>query len=134
MECEFPTCHYEATHSTFCFQHFRIYGTHTPKPAPKPIPKKSAKAKIEDKEYKNIVKQLLSENNQCEMKVPGVCTGLAQGLHHKRKRSKHTLKDRKNLIRACNACNLYCETHPLDAALLGLVETKHKQPCEPVEK
>jgi hypothetical protein len=137
-ECSWPGCKAEANHGANCYMHFRAYGAgnlgggikEEPEPAEKPkkpIAKKSVKAAKDDKEYKKLVKLMLSENDKCEMKVPGVCTGKANGLHHKRKRGKHTMKDKKNLLRACNACNGWVEANPIEAEKLGLVETKFKQ-------
>jgi hypothetical protein len=136
-KCNWVTCNEEATQGVHCFHHYRQWGLTASygsikevieKPKPQPIAKKSVKAAKNDKEYKKLVKLMLAENDKCEMKVPGVCTGKAQGLHHKRKRGKHTLKDKKNLLRACNACNGWVEKFPIEAEKLGLVETKFKQP------
>lgn len=92
---------------------------------PKPINKKSEKRKEEDKEYKKIVKEMLKASDRCEIKEEG-CTGKAQGLHHKVKRGKFTLKDKKNLMRACNSCNLWVELHPMEAIDKGYSISKHK--------
>lgn len=80
----------------------------TSKPKIKPISKKMQVAK---RVYREVVKEMLSKNDRCEIKSPD-CTGKAQGLNHKQKRSMKNLTDKDNLERACNACNLYVETHP----------------------
>jgi 5-methylcytosine-specific restriction endonuclease McrA len=69
------------------------------------IPKQSEKRKKEQKEYVKIVKEMLLENKECSVKSPE-CTGGAQGLNHKQKRSPKNFLDRANLERSCNACNL----------------------------
>jgi len=68
------------------------------KPKAKPIAKKSDKRKIEDKEYKKIVKELLNESTECELKTPS-CTKVAQGLHHQKRRGKNLL-NKKYLLRS----------------------------------
>jgi len=77
----------------------------------KPIARQSEKRKTEQPKYKKIVKEMLAQNPNCEIKSP-VCTGKAQGLNHKQKRSPKNLLDKANLERSCNACNLYIEEHP----------------------
>lgn len=52
----------------------------------RPIPKKSAKMKVDLKEYNKIKKEMLEESNLCELKVPDVCTGTATGLQHVKRR------------------------------------------------
>lgn len=78
---------------------------------PKGIAKVSEKRKVVNRVYKKIVKDMALANNQCEIKSPE-CTGLMQGADHIQKRSPGNLTDRKNLKRACNACNLFKELNP----------------------
>lgn len=78
---------------------------------------------VDKKEYKKIVKEMLSENSRCELKTP-VCTGIAQGLHHQKKRGMNLL-NKKFLKRSCNPCNLYVEEHPDYAMEHGLSISKH---------
>jgi len=51
------------------------------------------------------------------------CTGRAQGLHERRKRSAQgSLMNRANCVPACSQCNTgFIEDHPLLAHRLGLV-------------
>lgn len=126
MKCEWVTCNEEAKPgSVYCFQHGRIYGSKVEKKK-QPIAKKSEKRKTEEKEYKKIVKEMFAESNKCELNVPGICMVKAQGLHHMRKRTGKNYLDRKYLKRACNPCNLFCETNPIEAMKLGLVISKFK--------
>jgi tRNA G10 N-methylase Trm11 len=91
---------------------------------PKLIAKQSDKRKIEQKEYVEIVKKLLKINPNCEINQFG-CTGKAQGLHHKQKRTPSNFKTESNLLRACNSCNLWVEMHPLEAIKKGFSISKH---------
>ena len=75
------------------------------------IPKVSKKRAVVNRLYRKIVKEMALKDNECELKSPE-CTGLMQGADHTQKRSPKNLTDKKNLKRACNACNLYKETHP----------------------
>jgi hypothetical protein len=125
--CTFPLCKQNEYKNGLCINHHRVYGT-APAPTPevKPIPKKTASREELDKEYRKLVKVMLKENDQCEVKLPG-CTGKAQGLHHIVKRNKKNMCDRNNLLRACNSCNSYIENHPLEALEMGVSKSKHIQ-------
>lgn len=72
----------------------------------------SKKRVKKNREYKKIVQKKIEENPVCEIKSP-VCTYWAEGLNHKQKRSPKNLIEEKNLENSCNACNGYCETHPV---------------------
>lgn len=74
------------------------------------LPKMSAKRKKESRVYKKIVVEMARKDDECELKIPGVCTGIMNGLDHTQKRSPKNFLDKKNLKRACNACNVYKET------------------------
>ena len=92
----------------------------------KAINKQSDKRKELQKEYRKIVKEMLKSNPMCEIKEVG-CTGKAEGLHHKQKRSEKNLLNKEFLMRACNSCNLWVETHPLEAMDKGYSISKHKK-------
>lgn len=108
--CDFPLCQYPDYEDGLCIHHHKHFGKPKEK-VKKPIPKQSAKRVRESKEYRRIVKELLSKSSLCELKSP-VCTGKAQGLDHQQKRSPKNWLDVKNLKGCCNACNLYKESHP----------------------
>jgi hypothetical protein len=108
-KCAFPGCSFHPESNGYCFRH-SIYGTKVEKKKV-PIPKESKKRKQEKKVYNKVKKQMLTESILCEIKSP-VCTIFAQGLDHLQKRSPSNLTKRKNLKRACNACNTYKEDHP----------------------
>lgn len=90
----------------------------------KGIAKKSEKRKKDEKEYHKILDELREISDRCDLKVPGVCIGVMQGGHHKKKRTPKTYLDKKLILRACNPCNLFCETHSAEAKEMGLVESK----------
>ena len=125
-QCTFYLCTRKAEPGGLCFLHRKLLGGTKETKKIKPIPKKSEKRKVDEKEYKKIVKELLSESDLCELNVDGVCIRKAQGLHHMKKRTGKNYLDRKFLKRACNPCNLFCETHPKEAMQLGLVISKFK--------
>lgn len=125
MTCTFPLCKQNEYKNGLCINHHRIYNTAQEQPKKQaPIASKSDKRKQLDKEYRKLVKEMLKENNVCEIKAPG-CTGKAQGLHHIQKRTTKNLLDRNNLLRACNSCNLWIEEHPLEAIEKGFSKSKH---------
>lgn len=124
MSCTFPLCKQNEYKNGLCINHHRVYGTAEVKKASAPIADKSAKRKELDKEYKKLVKQMLKENNQCEVKAPG-CTKKAEGLHHVQKRNAKNMLDRKNLKRCCNHCNTWIEQNPLQALEMGVSKSKH---------
>lgn len=76
------------------------------------IPIKAVKRIAEEKLYKKQLKEMLAENPNCEIRIPGVCMGKATGLHHLQKRSPKNYRKRENLVRACSECNLFIEENP----------------------
>lgn len=96
------------------------------KPKPQGIKKQSDKRKIDQKAYVKIVKEMLKENPNCEIKEEG-CQGKASGLHHMKKRTPATFLDRQFLKRACDNCNAWAELHPLEAIEKGHSVSKFKK-------
>lgn len=121
--CEFPNCKSNAVDTKYCIGHAKMMGATKPAAGPKPIPQKSEKRKKEDKEYAAINKKKLAGDAPCKVRSP-VCTGKAQGQHHKQKRSPGNLTDEKNLIDCCNPCNGYIEQHPKWAKANGFTISK----------
>ena len=74
------------------------------------IAKVSEKRKLENKEYRKIVKGFAKIDIRCKVKSP-VCTGEMQGMNHKQKRSPANLLVEANLTPCCNACNQFLEEH-----------------------
>lgn len=94
------------------------------KKLPKSVPMKSAKMKIDDPQYKKLVREMLAADDRCELLTPN-CTGKAEGLHHQKRRGALLLV-KKYLKRSCNACNGWVEKHPLEALKQGLSVSVHK--------
>lgn len=85
--------------------------------APKPEKKKQMKIKpVSDKRAKmNKVYAEASrpfwKGQRCQINSP-VCSGAAQGIHHRKGKATPTLlMDKTWWMRACNHCNAYVETH-----------------------
>lgn len=95
------------------------------KKAVKAIPKKNAKMKVKDRELSKIVKEMLAEDDRCEMKVPGVCSGKAVTAQHTKRRGINML-NKKYLKRSCSPCNLWAEENPLEAIAMGIAVSVHK--------
>lgn len=121
-KCEFPNCVMTAQANGFCVGHASFAAFKSVK-VPKKKEKKSDTRKDEEKEYKKIVKEMFASSVLCELKVPGVCTKMAEGLHHQAKRGANYL-NKKYLKRACNACNRWAEDHPKEAIELGISVSK----------
>lgn len=121
--CLFPLCRRHPDKNGYCLFHSQYAGYSGEVAEEKAIDKKSEKQKKLDREYKKLVKQMLDENNLCEMKTP-VCTGIAEGLHHMKRRGVN-LMNRKYLKRSCNACNGWAEKNPLKALELGISVKVH---------
>ena len=118
-DCKFPNCSRHAETNGFCVGH-KIYAgssskenTEPAKPyqRQKPLPKVSPKRKKEQRIYRKQVKTAIQKDPRCKIKSP-VCTGEAQGLDHKQKRSPANFLDPNNQVPACNACNRYKEENP----------------------
>lgn len=124
-DCNFPLCKYPALND-FCIHHKKHFCKPEDKKEVKKIANLSAKRKELQKEYVKIVKGLLTENPNCQIKAPG-CTVIMQGCHHVIKRSAKNLCDKANLIRACNSCNLYLENNDEWARENGFVKSKFSQ-------
>lgn len=124
--CTFPACNEKPYRDGFCIGHAKHFANPQEKLNPKKIRRFSKKRQKRQREYRKLVGKMISENNLCAIKSP-VCTGLAQGLHHKQKRSESNLTDRLNLVRSCNACNEYCEINPVWACNAGMQVSRFKK-------
>lgn len=92
-----------------------------------PIPKKSAKRKVEDKEYSKEAKAYLAAHPVCEAQCVEGCKGKSSEIHHKRKRnSKDDRINPANFLATCRPCHLFIESHPKQAKELGLSESHLK--------
>jgi len=116
--CMFPCCKYPQDRGGYCLHHAKHFAGAKIKPAPKPIPKESKKRAAENRKYRKEVGKELESDPRCHINSP-LCTGLAQGMNHKQKRSPKNLSLKSNLTNACNACNGYVENNPAWAAANG---------------
>ena len=125
LKCIYPLCkQYVKPGSDMCFSHHIKFKAKDLK-VTKPIAKMSAKRKELQNLYVGIVKNMLKENPNCQIKSPA-CEGKASGLHHKIKRSEKNLCEASNLIRACSKCNLYVEENDAWGREKGFVKSKFK--------
>lgn len=133
-DCKFPACKRFAEQNGYCIGH-RIYAGASIKvkdekaksePRQKPLPKQSPKRKKEQRIYRKQVKTAIEKDNRCKIKSP-VCTGEAEGLDHKQKRSPANFLDTNNQVPACNACNLYKELNPAWAEAHGHTISRFKK-------
>jgi hypothetical protein len=126
--CDFPLCKFNSDPgSDFCLHHRKHFGSPRPSKEQKKIAARSDKRVKDQKEYVKIVKSMLAENPNCEIKMEG-CTGLATGLHHLRKRGPKNFLDRNNLKRSCDSCNLWVELNSKTALSKGFTISRFK-PC-----
>ena len=60
----------------------------------------------------------------CEARVPGVCTGNGEHLHHVVLRSRGGRHLASNLLHVCNADHRWIHHHPAEATRLGLMAAR----------
>jgi hypothetical protein len=125
--CTFPNCPDKEDRQGFCIGHARHFAGAKPSKEQKKIAARSDKRVKDQKEYVKIVKSMLSENPNCEIKMEG-CQTKATGLHHKQKRGPKNFLDRANLMRACNNCQLFVELNSKTSLSKGLTISRFK-PC-----
>jgi hypothetical protein len=106
-------------------QQLKLTGKTTEPKANKPLKKFSKKRAKQQGQYRKLVSEMMEESNLCEMNTP-VCTGIATGMQHKKRRGLNLL-NKEYLIRSCDPCNLYCEQYPLYALEHGLAISVHKK-------
>lgn len=94
------------------------------------LPAVSKRRRPERAEYASWVVELLEESPLCELDAPirlvapgwAGCRTYASGLHHLRKQGQGgPRRDRRNVRRACDPCNVWVEDHPDLAHEAGLV-------------
>jgi hypothetical protein len=125
--CEYPLCSRITERNGFCFLHATHFAGAKPSKEQKKIAARSDKRVKDQKEYVKIVKSMLAENPNCEIKMEG-CQTKATGLHHKQKRGPKNFLDRANLLRACNNCQLFVELNSKTALSKGFTISRFK-PC-----
>lgn len=126
--CAFPTCQRHAEKNGYCVRHSIYAQKSAPdqkKKQPTRIRRRSKKLAAKERDYAKIVREMMAESRQCELRTPD-CIGTAQGLHHMKGRGVHLL-NKKFLKRACNPCNSYVERHPAYALEHGLSVSRIKK-------
>ena len=84
-----------------------------------PISKKKAARQIG---YRKLVELVIGKaHGRCKIRIFGICTKWAQGLHHKLSRAQGGEDTEANCIAACNACNLWVHDHFDEAVAMGHV-------------
>ena len=106
-ECNFPNCSRFAQSNGFCIGHSHYAALKIERKQVTRIATKSKSMTINHKEYRKIVIEMLLKSKKCEIHSP-VCSKIAQGLHHMKKRGEFLL-DKRFLKRACNNCNSFLE-------------------------
>jgi hypothetical protein len=125
--CEYPLCSRITERNGFCFLHATHFAGAKPSKEQKKIAARSDKRVKDQKEYVKIVKSMLAENPNCEIKMEG-CQTKATGLHHKQKRGPKNFLDRANLMRSCDNCQLFVELNSKTALSKGFTISRFK-PC-----
>jgi hypothetical protein len=64
---------------------------------------------------------LIESDGQCELRVPGVCTGIAVDPHHLKHQSQGGTHERANVKVGCRACHEWCHKNHAEAVRMGLV-------------
>jgi len=129
--CQFPGCCFHGEKNNYCIRHQIYAGTPIVKDKPKPIAKESKKRAAENRKYRKEVGQELEADPRCHVGSPD-CTGFAEGMNHKQKRSPKNLRLKKNLENCCNACNGYIEKNPVWAKENGHQVSRFAKDEEPM--
>ena len=123
--CIWYRCTLKGEANGFCFLHNAKMGNpKTIKPVCN-LAKASVKRKAVNKVYKKIKDNIISADKGCKIRSPA-CTGIAQGLNHKQKRSPKNLIVLNNLVACCNACNNYLENNDAWARKNGHTVSRFK--------
>lgn len=106
----------------------------------KPIKKKlyrikkiSEKRKKENEVYIPVSHEIRENKKLCEIKSPD-CTKFTQGVHHVEGRVGKDYTDKSKMKAACNACNLYIETHSAWAKKNGFKKANYNSKLTGVKK
>lgn len=109
-DCSFPNCSRHAQPNGYCIGHKHYAALKIERTPQTRIPTKSKVMTENHKEYKKIVIEMLLKSKRCEINAPDVCSKIAQGLHHMKKRGEFLL-DKRFLKRSCNNCNSFLEAN-----------------------
>jgi hypothetical protein len=97
------------------------------KPKAAGIKKVSEAEKARQKEYKPLAMAFRKEHPACQLKVPGICTGKTQGIHHKRGKVGKLLIAVEHFLASCNPCNTWVEANHEEAVHMGLIEKRNTE-------
>ena len=111
-QCAFPNCKSAEDRGGYCIGHAKMFAGAKVKEPPKPIAKESPKRAKENRKYRKEVGKALESDPRCHINSP-VCTGEAEGMNHKQKRSPNNISKKSNQEHSCNACNNYVEANPV---------------------
>jgi hypothetical protein len=97
--------------------------TQKPKTTPlsSKLKQKSDKQKAIDKAYTLMRKVYMTQNPLCNIKIPGICTGLSCDVHHMEGRGIQTLVQ-ATWVATCRECHSWCHLNPLEARELGFLK------------
>lgn len=121
--CRFPLCSRHPEHDGYCASH-KIYSDVKVEKPKYVIPKRSEKLKGEMKEYKKEVVEFLLKNKLCKIKSP-VCTKIAVTVHHTKRRGKN-LRNQRDWLPCCIACNGHLEENDFEARQNGHLKSKYQ--------
>lgn len=113
--------------SPFLSELFLIKTGQIPKPEKKktqPIRKRSKKEMVRHRQYVKMIVKMFEEDDNCEVRIPGICTGKMQGGQHKKRRGVNLFK---HVLRSCNACNFWAELNPKEAIKMGIAIPVHQK-------
>lgn len=86
------------------------------------IRKVSKKRTAENRVRAQVIARLGAERGpDCELAIPGVCTGRWQHGHEILSRARGgSITDEANILLACDGCNGWVADNPFEASVLGL--------------
>lgn len=83
------------------------------------LPRVSEKRSKEEKLYSAKRVLFLAEHHMCEAHIVGICTKLAEEVHHKEGRTGENYLDVSKWLAACHQCHVWITDHPEEAIQLG---------------
>lgn len=85
-----------------------------------PLPRVSEKRSKEEKIYSAKRALFLAEHPMCQAHLPGICTKVAEEVHHKEGRTGDNYLDVSKWLSTCHQCHVWITDHPKEALELGL--------------
>lgn len=97
------------------------------------IKKISQKREVENETYTPAAEKFRKENPWCVIRSPE-CTKETQGVHHVEGKVGKDYVDESKWLPACNACNVYIESHSKWAKENGFKKANYKSKLTNVKK